>query len=158
MTTKHLPRNAYIYIYHIFVWIYIHTTVTHSYVVHKLALYFRTYRRASNKIRTLIGNRIVDHSDVLGAAPVGAAPTTSSFSTLPNSLKSGAKTARRDEKHLSCGLWRALYQRFDGRSKHVPGPGNDVLWHSSGTECDLYRIAYSSTPESCLPVAANTAQ
>ena len=31
--------------------------------------------------RTLLGNIIVDHSDVLGASPVGAAPTTSSFST-----------------------------------------------------------------------------
>ena len=27
------------------------------------------------------GNKIVDHSDVVGATPVGAAPTTSSFST-----------------------------------------------------------------------------
>ena len=31
--------------------------------------------------RTLVGNKIVDHSDVVGASPVGAAPTTSSFST-----------------------------------------------------------------------------
>ena len=29
----------------------------------------------------LVGNEIVDHSDVVGASPVGAAPTTSSFST-----------------------------------------------------------------------------
>ena len=29
----------------------------------------------------LVGNKIVDHSDVVGASPVGAAPTTSSFST-----------------------------------------------------------------------------
>ena len=28
-----------------------------------------------------IGNTIVDHSDVVGASPVSAAPTTSSFST-----------------------------------------------------------------------------
>ena len=28
-----------------------------------------------------MGNKIVDHSDVVGASPVGAAPTTSSFST-----------------------------------------------------------------------------
>ena len=35
----------------------------------------------SNVRRTLIGNKIVDHSDVVGASPVGAAPTTSSFST-----------------------------------------------------------------------------
>ena len=29
----------------------------------------------------LVGNKIADHSDVAGASPVGAAPTTSSFST-----------------------------------------------------------------------------
>ena len=38
-------------------------------------------RQASNIRRTLIGNQIVDHSDVFGATPVGAAPTISSFST-----------------------------------------------------------------------------
>ena len=31
--------------------------------------------------RTLEGNKIVDNSDVVGASPVGAGPTTSSFST-----------------------------------------------------------------------------
>ena len=30
---------------------------------------------------TFVGNKIVDHSDAVGASPVGAAPTTSSFST-----------------------------------------------------------------------------
>ena len=39
------------------------------------------YRKVSNISRTLVGNKIVDHSDVVGASPVGAAPTTSSFST-----------------------------------------------------------------------------
>ena len=39
------------------------------------------YRQISNIRRTLIGNKIVDHSDVVGASAVGAAPTTSSFST-----------------------------------------------------------------------------
>ena len=29
----------------------------------------------------LTGNKFVDNSDVVGASPVGAAPTTSSFST-----------------------------------------------------------------------------
>ena len=38
-------------------------------------------RQVSNLRRTLVGNYIVDHSDVVGASPVGAAPTTSSFST-----------------------------------------------------------------------------
>ena len=36
------------------------------------------YRKVSNISRTLVGNKIVDHSDVVGASPVGAAPTTSS--------------------------------------------------------------------------------
>ena len=29
----------------------------------------------------LVDSKIIDHSDVVGAGPVGAAPTTSSFST-----------------------------------------------------------------------------
>ena len=39
------------------------------------------YRQTSNIRRTLVGNKVVDHSDVDGAPPVGATPTTSSFST-----------------------------------------------------------------------------
>ena len=39
------------------------------------------YRKTSNISRTSVGNKIVDNSDVVGASPVGAAPTTSSFST-----------------------------------------------------------------------------
>ena len=41
----------------------------------------KTYRQVSNISCTLVGNQIVDHSDVVGASPVGAAPTTSSLST-----------------------------------------------------------------------------
>ena len=43
--------------------------------------YNEKYRKISRIRRTLVGNKIVDHSDVVGASPVGAAPTTSSFST-----------------------------------------------------------------------------
>ena len=39
------------------------------------------YRQTSNIGRTLIGNEIVDHSDVVGASSVGAAPTKSTFYT-----------------------------------------------------------------------------
>ena len=39
------------------------------------------HRKTCNISRTLAGNKIVDNSDVVGASPVGAAPTTSSFST-----------------------------------------------------------------------------
>ena len=42
---------------------------------------FETYRKTSSISRTLAGNKTVDYSDVVGASPVGAAPTTSSFST-----------------------------------------------------------------------------
>ena len=37
--------------------------------------------QTSNIRRTLVDNEIVDHSDVVGASPAGAAPTSSSFST-----------------------------------------------------------------------------
>ena len=40
-----------------------------------------TYRQVSNIRRTLVGIKIVDNSDVVGASPVGAVPTTSSLST-----------------------------------------------------------------------------
>ena len=39
------------------------------------------YRQVSDIRRTLVGNKIVDTSDVVGASPVSTAPTTSSFST-----------------------------------------------------------------------------
>ena len=37
--------------------------------------------KTSNISHTLLRNKIVDHSDVVEASPVGAAPTTSSFLT-----------------------------------------------------------------------------
>ena len=40
-----------------------------------------TYRKTSDINHTLVGNKVVDNSDVVGALPVGAAPTISSFST-----------------------------------------------------------------------------
>ena len=39
-------------------------------------------RKTSNIRRTLSGYKIVDHSDVVGASPVGATQTTSSFSYI----------------------------------------------------------------------------
>ena len=56
------------------------------------------YRKTSYIRRTLVGNKTVDHSDVVGASPVGAAPTTSSFSTKHLALldwtKGNCKTSR----------------------------------------------------------------
>ena len=42
---------------------------------------YNGYRQTFNISLTLVGNKIVDHSGVVGASPVGGAPTTSSFST-----------------------------------------------------------------------------
>ena len=40
-----------------------------------------TYRQTFDISRTLVGNNVVDHSDVVGESPAGAVPTTFSFST-----------------------------------------------------------------------------
>ena len=40
-----------------------------------------SYRQISKTSRTFVANQIVDQSDVVGASPVGAASTTSSFWT-----------------------------------------------------------------------------
>ena len=48
--------------------------------MHRMKSY-KQYRKTSNISRTFVGNNIVDNSDVVGASPVGAAPTTSSLST-----------------------------------------------------------------------------
>ena len=49
-------------------------------VIHAL-MYEYKYRQVSNIRGTLVGNKIVDHSDIVGAGPTGDAPTTSAFST-----------------------------------------------------------------------------
>ena len=57
----------------------------------KVVKIFRTWHLSLNHLfcyipqafdieRIVVGNEIVDHSDVVGASPVGAAPTTYSFS------------------------------------------------------------------------------
>ena len=41
-----------------------------------------TYLLTSDTNRNVVGNKIVGHSDIVGATPFGAAPTTSSSSVL----------------------------------------------------------------------------
>ena len=70
------------------------------------------YRKTSNISHTLVGNEIVDHSDAVGASPVGAAPTASSLSTWHlASRDSTKKVARQYENLLSVGIWCILYIR-----------------------------------------------
>ena len=66
--------------------------------------------QTSNIICTLVGNKMVDQSDVVGASPVGTAPTITLFSTQHLASMDWAKmTAGGDEKHLSVGIWCDLY-------------------------------------------------
>ena len=44
-------------------------------------IHYKVYRKTSNISRSLVGNKIVDNSDAVGASPAGAAPTASSLST-----------------------------------------------------------------------------
>ena len=66
----------------------------------------KNYRKTSNIRLTLVGNKIVDHSDVVGASPVGVAPTTSSLPTWYLASMDWAKTTgRQDETHLKFVIW-----------------------------------------------------
>ena len=57
------------------------------------------YRKPYNITRTLESNKIVDHSDVAGASPVDAAPTTSSIWYKNMASMDWTKTiTRRDEE------------------------------------------------------------
>ena len=42
---------------------------------------FQIYRQTTDIRGTLVGNKVVDHSDVFGASRVGAVPTAPSFSS-----------------------------------------------------------------------------
>ena len=67
------------------------------------------YCQTSNISCTLVGNTIVDNSDVVGASLVSTAPTTSSFlAEHLASMDMAQPTAKRDEKHLSFGIWCPL--------------------------------------------------
>ena len=68
------------------------------------------YRQTSDISHIFVGNKTVDHSNVVGASPVGAAPTTFSFSTQHLALMDWAKiTARRDDKHIQFWIICVLY-------------------------------------------------
>ena len=76
----------------------------------KIRTFYHKYRKISNISHTFVGNYIVDYSDVVGALPVAAAPTTSSFSTKHMApIGWATTTARRDEKHLSFDIQGVLY-------------------------------------------------
>ena len=82
------------------------------------------YHQTSNRKHIFVGNKIVDHTDVAGASPIGTAPTTSSFSTQHLASMDWAKTtARRHEEHLS--LRRGL--PLMDISNHTPSKARDEI-------------------------------
>ena len=79
ITASHYSLRDWLWVYTVRVF---DVTIFYEHNQQQVLAYFSyIYRKVSNIRRTLVGNKIVDHSDVVGASPVGAAPTTSSLST-----------------------------------------------------------------------------
>ena len=73
--------------------------------------WYNIYCKTSNIRRTSVDNKIVDHSDVVGASPVGAAPTISSFSTWHLASRDSAKKAAKQYENLLSVGFGATYIR-----------------------------------------------
>ena len=114
----------------------------HSGIWNRCILGFGNYCQFSNIRRILVGNLIVDHSNVVGASPVDAAPTSSSCLDLTAGLMDWAKTtARWNENHLSFGIWCDLYQIFYSRSiDKCPGCCSPELWNILRTIQSVNRL------------------
>ena len=69
-----------------------------------------TYHQTSNVSCTSVSNKLVDHSDVVGASPVGAAPTSSSFSTGFNGLGKDNFKMSRAHSRFAPRQWKTLLQ------------------------------------------------
>ena len=100
------------------------------------------YRNASNIRCTWSGINIVDHSDVVGASPVGAVPTTSSFSTgFKGFDKNSRKTVRGSFKcwdlvRLKLETWGYTSRSLSGKlwclQHSCVGATIAYLWTSDG--------------------------
>ena len=71
----------------------------------------------SNIRRPLVGNKRVDHSDIVGTSSVGAAPSTSYFPVQHLASMDWARKTRRET--FIFWIWCGLYQRFDGNHLQV---------------------------------------
>ena len=92
---------------------------------------FKSYCQTSNISCTLAGNKIVDHSDVFGASPVGTAPTISSVWTWHLALIYCTKTTTgSDEENLSFWIVWALYERFYSKCLRQGISENYRTWSS----------------------------
>ena len=67
---------------------------------------------------SLVGNKIVDYSDVVGASPVGAAPTTSSFSTWTPSFNGlGKDNCKTKGKRFK--FWDLVWTLMEPNQKQI---------------------------------------
>ena len=110
------------------------------------------YRQTANISHTLVGNRIVDHSDVVGASPVGSAPnyifilnSTPGFNGL---YRDNCKTRRETIKFLdlvilTLEIWQWQWLGVGGLFLRCGSPS--ILWagpfiFSSTTTGDVWTI------------------
>ena len=75
---------------------------------HKLHTIKRNIRR------TLVGNRLADHSEVVATLLIGAALTTFILDSTAAFNGLDKDSRKWNEKHKSLGMWLDLYQMFDG--------------------------------------------
>ena len=81
------------------------------------------YCQTCNIWCTSVGNKIVEHSDKVGASPVSTAPTTSSFSIYHLASMDWAKTTLLEWETSKFDIWCGLFERFDSsylRTKEGP--------------------------------------
>ena len=101
----------------------------------------REYHQFSNTSRTIVGNEIVDHSDVVGASPVGTAPTTPSF--LPKYLASVdwvETTATRRQTFKFWDLVRLILEIWWYVCLHYDGKISDS--YSQWSYCSLILLSF----------------
>ena len=95
------------------------------------------YRKVSNLRRTLVGNKIVDNSDVVGASPVGAAPTDIFILNLTHGFnglgKDNCKTRWEtimfwDWVRLILENWRYIDVILTGWGRRTSQPAKVIRW------------------------------
>ena len=87
----------------------------------ELGRFISTYHETSNISRTIISNKIVDHSDVVGAWPVGVVPTHTSIFDLTTGFNGlGKDNCKTRGETSNLGIWCVIYKRFEDTTYAPP--------------------------------------
>ena len=78
-----------------------------------------TYRQTSHISRNLVGYKLVDHADLVGASPVGAAPTMFFVDLAPGFNGLDKTAARRIEKHYNFLIFGSNLTLSIGTPPHI---------------------------------------